>query len=85
MFAGFHFTKRKPEKCAIQNWRKKYRTKKNPKKLTSEQMHFYKLKEARSTSSLQIEAEYNQRDAKSVDCVELLLQEVPVMGLKFAF
>ena len=27
-------------------------------------MHFYQLKEGCSTSSLQIEAEYNQRDAK---------------------
>ena len=52
-------------------WRKKYRTKKKPKKLTSEEMHFYKLKEARSTSCSQIVAEYNPRDAKSV---ELLLQ-----------
>ena len=30
-------------------------------------MHFYKLKEARTTSFLQIEAEYSQRDAKSVE------------------
>ena len=69
--AGFHFAKKKPEKCVIQIWRKKYRTKRKPKKLTSEQLYFYKLKEARSTSFLKIEAEYNQRDAKSV---ELLLQ-----------
>ena len=35
-------------------------------------MHFYKLKEARSTSSLQMEGKYNQLDAKRV---ELLLQK----------
>ena len=69
--AGFHFAKKKPEKCVFQIWRKKYRTKRKPKKLTSEQLYFYKLKEVRSTSFLKIEAEYNQRDAKSV---ELLLQ-----------
>ena len=70
MSANFNFTKKKPEKCVIQIWRKKYRTKRKPKKLTSEQF-FYKLTEARSTSFLKIEAEYNQRNAKSV---ELLLQ-----------
>ena len=47
------------------------RKKKKPKKLTSEQMHFYKLKEARSTSSSQIGAEHKKREVKSV---ELLLQ-----------
>ena len=49
----------------------KKQTKFNVKTLTSRQVHFYKLKKARSTSFLKIEAEYNQSDAKSV---ELLLQ-----------
>ena len=61
---GFHFAKIKPENVLIQIWRRKNRTKKKPKKLNSEEIHFYKFNEARSTVSLQIKVEYNQWKTK---------------------
>ena len=82
VFAGFHFVKKKPPEKYDSNFAKKILSeKKKTEKLTSEQMHFYKLKEARSTSSLQIEAEYNQRDAKSV----MLLHQNRSNGTKVYF
>ena len=70
--AGFHFAKIKPENMLIQIWRRKNRTKKKPKNLNSDELHFYEFKEARSTSSLQIKVKYNQWKAKSD---KLLLQK----------
>ena len=73
--AGFHFAKKKKNRknVSFKFGEKNTERKENRKNLllsSSKQFYFYKLKEARSTSFLKIEAEYNQRKAKSV---ELLL------------
>ena len=47
---GFHFAEIKMEKVLIQIWRKKNREKKN-NTVNSEQIHFYKFKEARSIAN----------------------------------
>ena len=63
----FLFREKKNGKMCNSNLAKKIPNEKKLKKLTCEQMHFYKLKEACSTSSLQSEAKYNQLEAKSVE------------------